>query len=73
MGTLVVAEIQMAPTVEFWHRRAKDFPVGRKSAHVYCLFGPPLMVSRGQEMGNPRANQGKEWEIVLSGEQRRYL
>jgi hypothetical protein len=31
------------------------------------------MVSRGQERGNPRANQGKEWEMVLSGERRRYL
>jgi hypothetical protein len=32
-----------------------------------------LMVSRRQERGNPRANQGKEWEMVLNGERRRYL
>jgi hypothetical protein len=31
------------------------------------------MVSRVQERGNPRANQGKEWEMVLGGEQMRYL
>jgi hypothetical protein len=31
------------------------------------------MVSRGQEKGNPRANQGKEWKMVLGGERRRYL
>jgi hypothetical protein len=31
------------------------------------------MVSRGQERGNPRANQENEWEMVLDGERRRYL
>jgi hypothetical protein len=34
MGALVVTEIQMAPTVEFWCRWVKDFPLGRESAHV---------------------------------------
>jgi hypothetical protein len=57
----------MAPMVESWHRWAKDFPLGRESTHVYYLFGPPLMVSRGQERRNPKANNGKEWEMVLSG------
>jgi hypothetical protein len=31
------------------------------------------MVSRGQERENPKASKGKEWEIVLGGEQMRYL
>jgi hypothetical protein len=33
-GTLVVAEIQMVLAVEFSHRWAKDFHLGRESAHV---------------------------------------
>jgi hypothetical protein len=30
-GTRVVAEIQMAPTVEFWHHQTEDFPLRRES------------------------------------------
>jgi hypothetical protein len=52
----------------------RGFPSG-EGEHS-CLM--PLWSSingeqRAREGGDPRANQGKEWEMVLGGERMRYL
>jgi hypothetical protein len=49
MGILVALKTQMVPAEEFCHHWVKDFPLQRESMNTWCLFCPPLVVSREQE------------------------
>jgi hypothetical protein len=56
-GTSMAAVIQMASTVESWHRLAMGSPLWRESERVWCLSCPPLLASREQERRTIKASE----------------
>jgi hypothetical protein len=65
MGTSGVAEIRMAPVVEFQRRRAKGFPLRRESVHAWCLSCSHRWLADDKRGNNPKASKREGCEMII--------